>query len=99
MTTLNGDKRAVQPIYSVAMAAILVLFASFAIYMASGADWFGDYEQPVISTSPMLVVMDDAQLLFMPGSKYYKFPNRPVVVAPAVPAIVLPTAVPPKAQP
>lgn len=99
MTILNGEKRAVQPIYAVVLLAILVSFASFVIYMASGADWFGNYEQPVISTSPMLVVQDNAQLLFMPGSKYYKFPNTANVAQPIAPVIVLPTAIPPKAQP
>ncbi len=99
MAILNGDKRAAQPMYAIAVVALFLGFASFVVYMMTGADWFGDYEQPVVSTSPMLVIMDDAQLLFMPGSKYYKFPNRDVAVQPVVPAIILPTAVPPKAQP
>lgn len=105
MTSLSREGKSVQPIYAVALLAIVLLFVGFVVYMAKGVDWFGSYEAPVISSAPMLVVQDDSLLIFLPGSTYYKFPNKAAQARNAetqgvLPApIILPTAVPPKAQP
>ncbi len=103
MTQLTGEKKQVATFtQAVLLLMLLMAFVLTIVYMASGKDWFGDYQQPIITGSPMLVTQDDALLIFLPGSTYYKFPNKApavTVVEPVVPAITLPTAIPPKAQP
>ena len=99
--TQNGTERPkVTATHAILLATIVLVFVAFVINLLSGKDWFGEYEKPITTGAPMLVNQDNALLIFLPGSTYYKFPNKaPQVAEPVVPAVVLPTAIPPKAQP
>lgn len=103
MTQLGNDKK---PTASFAQAVImLVLIMAFVlgiVYITNDTDIFGEYESPITTGAPMLVYQENALLIILPGSTYYKFPGKAPQVAqpePVVPAVVLPTAIPPKAQP
>ena len=101
--TQNGTERSkVTATHAILLVAVFLLFIAFVVSLLSGRDWFGEYEKPITTGAPMLVVQDSALLIILPGSTYYKFPNKAPQVAapePVVPAVVLPTAIPPKAQP
>ena len=102
--TQNGTERSkVTATHAILMVTIFLVFVAFVAYLASGKDWFGEYEKPITTGAPMLVTQDEALLIILPGSTYYKFPNKAPQVAepvvPVVPAVVLPTAISPKAQP
>ena len=104
MTSSGKEVRPIQPVYALVLVGLLLLFASFVVYTAKGTDWFGGYEKPITTGAPMLVVQDQALLIFLPGSTYYKFPNKAAqaqseAAQGSFPAPILPTAVPPKAQP
>ena len=104
MTSLGKEVKPIQPVYALVLVGLLLLFASFVVYTAKGTDWFGGYEKPITTGAPMLVVQDQALLIFLPGSTYYKFPNKAAqaqsdAAQGTFPTPILPTAVPPKAQP
>lgn len=101
--TQNGTERPkVTATHAILFLTIVCVFAVFVISLLTGKDWFGEYEKPITTGAPMLVTQDEALLIILPGSTYYKFPNKAPLVAqpqPVVPSVVLPTAIPPKAQP
>ena len=104
MTSLGKEVRPMQPVYALILFGLILLFASFVVYTVKGTDWFGNYEKPITTGVPMLVVQDQSLLIFLPGSTYYKFPNKAAqaqsdAAQGSFPASILPTAVPPKAQP
>ena len=98
----NGDKKPASFLQAIIALVIIMGFVLGLVFISKGTDWFGNYEKPITTGVPMLVEQDQALLIFLPGSTYYKFPNKAreeKPVEPAAPAIILPTAVPPKAQP
>ena len=104
MTSLGKEVRPMQPVYALILFGLILLFASFVVYTVKGTDWFGNYEKPITTGVPMLVVQDQSLLIFLPGSTYYKFQNKAAqaqsdAAQGSFPAPILPTAVPPKAQP
>ncbi len=104
MTSLGKEVRPMQPVYALILFGLILLFASFVVYTVKGTDWFGNYEKPITTGVPMLVVQDQSLLIFLPGSTYYTFQNKAAqaqseAAQGSFPAPILPTAVPPKAQP
>ena len=86
------------------MLVLIMAFVFGIVYITNDTDIFGEYESPIVTGAPMLVVQDQALLIFLPGSTYYKFPNKAAqaqseAAQGTVPTPILPTAVPPKAQP
>ena len=44
MTSSGKEVRPIQPVYALVLVGLLLLFASFVVYMAKGTDCFGGYE-------------------------------------------------------
>lgn len=107
MTQLGNDKKPTPTFtQAIIMLVLLMAFVFGIVYITDDTDIFGEYESPITTGAPMLVNQDNALLIFLPGSTYYKFPGKAPQVAepepepePVVPAVVLPTAIPPKSQP
>ena len=104
ITSTGTEKARPSTTHGIILLALVMTFVLLVIYLAKGVDWFGDYEKPITTGAPMLVVQDQALLIFLPGSTYYKFPNKAAqaqsdAAQGSFPAPILPTAVPPKAQP
>ena len=105
MTQLGNDKKPTATFtQAVIMLVLIMAFVFGIVYITNDTDIFGEYESPITTGAPMLVVQDQALLIFLPGSTYYKFPNKAAqaqseAAQGSFPAPILPTAVPPKAQP
>lgn len=105
MTQLGNDKKPTATFtQAVIMLVLIMAFVFGIVYITNDTDIFGEYESPIVTGAPMLVVQDQALLIFLPGSTYYKFPNKAAqaqseAAQGSFPAPILPTAVPPKAQP
>lgn len=103
MTQLGNDKKPTPTFtQAVIMLVMIMAFVLGIVYITNDIDIFGEYESPITTGAPMLVNQGNALLIILPGSTYYKFPGKAQQVEqpePVVPAIVLPTAIPPKAQP
>ena len=105
MTQLGNDKKPTATFtQAVIMLVLIMAFVFGIVYITNDTDIFGEYESPIVTGAPMLVVQDQALLIFLPGSTYYKFPNKAAqaqsdAAQGSFPTPILPTAVPPKAQP
>ena len=105
MTQLGNDKKPTATFtQAVIMLVLIMAFVFGIVYITNDTDIFGEYESPIVTGAPMLVVQDQALLIFLPGSTYYKFPNKAAqaqseAAQGTFPTPILPTAVPPKAQP
>ena len=100
----NSDKKPASFLQAIISMVIVMAFVIGLILISKGTDWFGNYEKPITTGVPMLVVQDQSLLIFLPGSTYYKFQNKAAqaqldAAQGSFPAPILPTAVPPKAQP
>ena len=105
MTQLGNDKKPTATFtQAVIMLVLIMAFVFGIVYITNDTDIFGEYESPIVTGVPMLVVQDQSLLIFLPGSTYYKFQNKAAqaqsdAAQGSFPAPILPTAVPPKAQP